>query len=233
MFFYRAESYNWNNNFCGVFMKEKHFRWFKTAVLSMALFTGFAFYSCDSEDGMIPNDRIVQTKSPLSAVTIKKGAVSVRKGPGQWYERIGGLHYGKTVEVIKEQGGWLNIKYGYTDGWIYRSHTTFISTLSTVGCTAETANFIRDYYPDGYKLYLHTMARIRQLNSTARLKSFQQNTTRLMSPVGHLKKISIEKLKPMPNLRKAFSKPVVRLLNASKIIHAPGLMTADVHKSQT
>ena len=135
----------------------KHFRWYEIATLCTAVFMGFALDSCSNEEnneenGIISDNDFVEVQFALSTATIKKGAVSVRKGPGTWYERIGGLHYGKTVNVKKEQGGWLNIEYGDSEGWIYRPDTDFASTLSSVSCSQEIADFIRDNNPDGYNI---------------------------------------------------------------------------------
>ena len=131
----------------------KRFRWFEIATISTSILLGCALSSCnDEENGMIPDDDLVEVQSALSTAKVTKGAISVRTGPGAWYERIGGLHYGKVVNVKKEQGGWLNIEYGDTEGWIYRPDTDFVSSISAVSCSAETANFIRDNFPDGYNV---------------------------------------------------------------------------------
>ena len=131
----------------------KHYRWFEAAVLGTAIFMGFALNSCsDEENGMILDDDYGEVQSALSSAKITKGAVSIRKGPGAWYERVGGVRYGKTVEVQKEQAGWINIKYGGVEGLIYRADTDLAPISSSVSCSAETANFIRDNYPKGYNI---------------------------------------------------------------------------------
>lgn len=132
----------------------KQIRWFKFAALSAAIFMGLALNSCtDETDDMSFND-FSETQAALSTATVTKGAISVRTGPGTWYDRIGGLRYGKTVEIIQEQAGWLNIKYGDTDGWIYRPHTDMPASSSAASCSPELADFIRDNYPDGYNIVL-------------------------------------------------------------------------------
>lgn len=138
----------------------KHFRWFECVALGTTIFMGFVLSSCnDEENGMIPeengvisNDDFSEVKSALSTAKITKGAVSIRKGPGTWYERLGGVHYGKTVEIQQEQAGWLKIKYGGVEGWIYRSDTDIAPIASSVSCSAEMANFIRDSNPEGYNI---------------------------------------------------------------------------------
>ena len=132
----------------------KHNRWFKIAVFGTAIFMGFALNSCsdEEENAMLADDDLVEVQSALSTATITKGAVSVRTGPGTWYERIGGLRHGKTVNIKEEHGAWLKIEYGDVDGWIFRSDTDFASPQSSAGCSQEIADFIRDNYPDGYNV---------------------------------------------------------------------------------
>lgn len=131
----------------------KRFRWFGVATLCATSFMGLAFNACsDEENGMFLGDEFSQTEAALSTAKVTKGAISVRKGPGPWYERLGGLRYGKTVNVIKEQAGWLNIQFGDTEGWIYRPHTDFVSAQTAVSCTQEVADFLRDKTPNGYNV---------------------------------------------------------------------------------
>ena len=132
----------------------KHNRWFKIAVFGTAIFMGFALNSCsdEEENAMLADDDLVEVQSALSTATITKGAVSVRTGPGTWYERIGGLRHGKTVNIKEEHGAWLKIEYGDVDGWIFRSDTDFASPQSSAGCSQEIADYIRDNFPDGYNV---------------------------------------------------------------------------------
>lgn len=131
----------------------KHFRWFETAALGTAIFMGCVLNSCsDGDNATVPDDDFGEVQSALSSATIIKGAVTVRNGPGHWYDRLGGLHHGVTVDVIKEQAGWLNIKYGDVEGWVYRPDTDYVSGISAVSCTPDVADFIRDNNPDGYNI---------------------------------------------------------------------------------
>ena len=133
----------------------KKWRGFKTAAILATVFMGFTLNSCGNEDdsSLVSND-FSESQSALTTATVTKGAISVRTGPGTWYDRIGGLRHGKTVNVIKEQAGWLNIEYGDTEGWIYRPHTDFVSATKAATCTQEVADFIRDNTPEGYNIVL-------------------------------------------------------------------------------
>ena len=46
------------------------------------------------------------------------GTINVRTGPGTDYERITQVTTGKQVEVIGEKGGWYQVTFGSTTGWL-------------------------------------------------------------------------------------------------------------------
>lgn len=174
----------------------KQFKWLKTATAGVAIFMGLALNSCgDEENSMNLNDDFSETQSAISTATVTKGAISVRTGPGTWYERIGGLRYGKTVEVIQEQAGWLNIQYGDTEGWIYRPHTDMPSSTAAASCTAELADFIRDNYPDGYNVVFayNGTDQAAEFHSQANSFSKEYNTLNISS--GSLEKNKYRKVK--------------------------------------
>ncbi|MBQ9394138.1 MAG: SH3 domain-containing protein [Proteobacteria bacterium] len=180
----------------------KHFRWFEVATLCTAVFMGFALNSCsDEENGMLPNDDFAEVQSALTTAKITKGAVSIRKGPGVWYERIGGLRYGKTVEVVKEQGGWINIKSGNVEGWIYRPDTDFASTTSAASCSQEIANFIRDNNPNGYNIIFAYDGSDQAAEFHSQANSFSKEYHTLNVASGALGKDIYRKIKTYPQLK--------------------------------
>ena len=179
----------------------KHFRWFEIVTLSAAMMMGFALSSCSDEDSMFSNDELSEGQFALTTTTITKGAVSVRTGPGTWYERIGGLHYGKTVDVIKEQGGWLNIQYGDTEGWIYRPDTDFDSAYSAASCTQEVADFIRDNYPDGYNIVFAYNGTDQAAEFHSQAEKFSKEYHTLNVENGSLKKDIYRKVKTYSDLK--------------------------------
>ena len=131
----------------------KRFRTFESAAICMAMLIGLVLSSCSDDESMELDNGFGTSESALSSAKVTKGAVAVRNGPGAWYDRIGGFRYGKTIEVISEQGGWINVKYGDSDGWIYRADTDLEpATAAPATCSAELADFIRDNYPDGYNI---------------------------------------------------------------------------------
>ena len=174
----------------------KRFRMLEAAVLGAALIMGFALNSCsDEEDWMLADDEFGESQSALSSATITKGAVTVRTGPGVWYERLGGLRYGKTVSVVKEQAGWLKIKYGDAEGWIYRPDTDFVSSSSAVSCSADIADFIRDNNPDGYNIIFAYNGSDQAAEFHSQAGSFSKEYHTLNVSSGALKKDVYRKVK--------------------------------------
>ena len=180
-----------------------YFRWFKTCTLSAVILIGFVLNSCSDETNcMSSNDNLSETQFALSTAKITKGAVNVRKGPGTWYERIGGLHHGNVVEVVKEQAGWLNIMYGDEEGWIYRSDTDFVSDhASTVTCPPEIANFIRDNYPDGYNIIFAYNGTDQASEFHGQAEKFSKEYHTLNVESGTLKKDIYRKVKTYSDLK--------------------------------
>ena len=70
---------------------------------------------------------IVKQDDPIGTATVMCGALNVRNGAGTNYPRIGGLTYGKVVNVYEEKDGWIRIGYGTDYGWVCAKYTSYQS----------------------------------------------------------------------------------------------------------
>lgn len=77
-----------------------------------------------SVTGWISGDYItVSSSSNTSSTQAKNGVVTassltVRKGAGTSYSKIGSLLKGAKVSILKTSSGWHQITYGSTNGWV-------------------------------------------------------------------------------------------------------------------
>ena len=71
---------------------------------------------------------IVKMDDPICTVQVTCGALTVRSGAGTSYGRIGGVTYGKTLNVYEIKDGWLKIGYGTEYGWVLAKYTTYQDT---------------------------------------------------------------------------------------------------------
>ena len=70
--------------------------------------------------------------SNLGTCTITADYLYVRSGPGTKYAVVGGLGYGKTVQVLEKNGSWIKVKLSDSkSGWVYSSYVKFGTSTGT------------------------------------------------------------------------------------------------------
>ena len=69
-------------------------------------------------------DKVKQT-DPIATANVTAASANVRKGPGNNYERIGGVTRGKTVQIYEDLGDWLKISYAADYGYISKACTDY------------------------------------------------------------------------------------------------------------
>ena len=76
----------------------------------------------------------------VGTVATNSSPLSVRKGPGTSYTKIGSLTKGSQVTIIGEEGDWYKILFGSGEGYVYK---TYISDVHTVEENPPDENYRR------------------------------------------------------------------------------------------
>lgn len=69
----------------------------------------------------------------IKTATVTCDVLNVRNGAGTGYSKIGTVSRGASLSVYKEQGDWLQVKYGSGKGWVCKSYTSLGSGGSSGG----------------------------------------------------------------------------------------------------
>ncbi|MGM9554709.1 MAG: SH3 domain-containing protein, partial [Faecousia sp.] len=75
----------------------------------------------------------VKQPETIGTATVSASALNVRSGPGEDYERIGGLTKDETVSIVKQVGDWYRILYDDGVGYVLASGLNFGETTETRG----------------------------------------------------------------------------------------------------
>ena len=82
----------------------------------------------------------LETKHVLAASTegiVKATTLNVREAASTSSKKIGSIKKGQRVTIIKQQSGWLQIKYGSKNGWVSKQYISTVdsTTAATVAAT--------------------------------------------------------------------------------------------------
>lgn len=83
----------------------------------------------------------------VGTVATNSSPLSVRKGPGTNYTKIGSLTKGSQVTIIGEEGDWYKILFGSGEGYVYK---TYISDVHTVEENPPDENYIQWLVDQGF-----------------------------------------------------------------------------------
>lgn len=83
----------------------------------------------------------------VGTVATNSSPLSVRKGPGTSYTKIGSLTKGSQVTIIGEEGDWYKILFGSGEGYVYK---TYISDVHTVEENPPDENYIQWLVDQGF-----------------------------------------------------------------------------------
>lgn len=67
---------------------------------------------------------LLSTPARAERIRITASRLTVRKGPGTTYKRIGSAPKGHTYELLQRKGPWLKIQFGRRGGWIHGRYTS-------------------------------------------------------------------------------------------------------------
>ena len=74
----------------------------------------------------------LETKHALAASTegiVKATTLNVREAASTSSKKIGSIKKGQRVTIIKQQSGWLQIKYGSKNGWVSKQYISTVDIL--------------------------------------------------------------------------------------------------------
>ncbi len=83
----------------------------------------------------------------VGTVATNSSPLSVRKGPGTSYTKIGSLTKGSQVTIIGEEGDWYKILFGSGEGYVSK---TYISDVHTVEENPPDENYIQWLVDQGF-----------------------------------------------------------------------------------
>lgn len=83
----------------------------------------------------------------VGTVATKSSPLSVRKGPGTSYDKIGSLTKGSQVTIIGEEGDWYKILYGSGEGYVSK---TYIADVRTVEENPPDEEYIQWLVDQGF-----------------------------------------------------------------------------------
>ena len=68
------------------------------------------------------------TEHKVGEVNVKEdSALSLRKGPGTNYERLGQVYRGDQLDILEEQNGWYKVQtYDGVEAWVSADYVTII-----------------------------------------------------------------------------------------------------------
>ena len=83
----------------------------------------------------------------VGTVATNSSPLSVRKGPGTSYTKIGSLTKGSQVTIIGEEGDWYKILFGSGEGYVYKTYRTASARDSGTGVSSlKLENTDRDIH---------------------------------------------------------------------------------------
>lgn len=74
----------------------------------------------DNEENNSTDANLDNNSTKTGEVTVREdSALTLRKGPGTEYERLGQIYRGDSVEILDEQTGWYKVKtYDGVEAWV-------------------------------------------------------------------------------------------------------------------